>query len=121
MKRSNSSRGTTPPVGLAGLLTMISRVERKSSVLVGLDRHRLSAGETDHRFVDRKARIGIHDLGAGFAKYGDGKEHRHLAARHDQDLVRIDGDAPMLENILRHRFAQRQNTVRGGVAVVAVA
>ena len=47
----------------------------------------------DDRFVDREARIGVHDLRAGFTVHHDGEEHRDLAARDDNDTVRVDLNA----------------------------
>ena len=47
----------------------------------------------DDRFVDREARIGVHDFRAGFTKHHDGEEHRDLAARDDNDTVRVDLNA----------------------------
>ena len=63
------SAGTAPPVGLAGLLTMIRRVrgvicgqhlvgrEGEPVLLLQRDRHRLGAGALDQRAVDREARV----------------------------------------------------------------
>jgi hypothetical protein len=95
--------------------------EREAVLLVQRNRHCLGAGEPDDRFVDRKAGVGIEDLGPRLAEHEDGEEHRHLAARHDQHLGGIDGDMAAQENVLGHRLAQRQNAVGRGIAVMAVA
>ena len=125
--------GTTPPVGLAGLLTMISRVRgviwastssaekakplsSRSAIGTGF-----GAGELDQRPVDREARVGVHDLGARLAEHQHGEEHGHLAARHDDDPVGVHVDAAALAHVGGHRLAQRQDAVGRGVAVVPVA
>ena len=96
---SISAFGVTPPVGLAGELMMISRVcrrdqlerlvgrEREAVLLADRHRDRRRAGELDHRAIDRKAGVRIHDLGARLAEHQDRHEHRRLAARHDHHFV----------------------------------
>ena len=94
--------------------------EREAALLVERDRHRLGAAELDHRAIDRKARVRIHDLGARLAEHGDREVHRDLAAGHDHDPVGVDLDAAILRDVLGDRLAQRQDAVRRGVAVMAV-
>ena len=123
----------TPPVGLAGELTMSSRVRGVISFSVSSAENAkpfssrigtgtgLRAGELDHRAVDRKAGIGIEDLGARLAEHQDRHEHGRLAAGHDHHLVGRDLDAEALVQIGGDRLAQRRDAVRRRVAVVAVA
>ena len=84
------------------------------------DRHRRGAGEADDRAVDGKARVGIEDFRAGLAEHENGEEHGHFAARHDHDPAGIDLNAVAPVKVGRDRLAQRQDTIRRGVAVVAV-
>ena len=84
------------------------------------NRDGLGAGVLDHRAIDGKARIGVHDFRAGLAEHQDGKEHRRLAAGHDDDEVGIDFDAVTAVQVLGDGLTQGQNTVRGRVAVMAV-
>ena len=94
--------------------------EREALVLVERDRHRLGARELDHGAVNRKAWVGVHDLGARLAEHGDREIHGDLAARHDHDPVGVDLDAPPLLDVLGDRLAQGQDAVCRRVAVVAV-
>ncbi len=47
------------------------------------------AGEFDHRAVDRKAGVGIEDIGTRFAEHQDRGEHGDLAAGDDQHVVGV--------------------------------
>ena len=125
--------GTAPPAGLAGLLRMIRLVLRRDlrQHLVGGEGEPLSSfsaigtglapGVLDHRAIDRKAGVRIHDLGAGLAEHQDREEHGGLAARQDDDRVGVDLDAVAALQVLGHRLAQRQDALRRRVAVMAVA
>ena len=113
---SISSFGTAPPVGLPGVLMMISRVcrcdlgenflsaEGKAVLFTEGDRHRLRADVFDHRAIDREARVRIHDLGARPPEHQDREEHRRLAAGHDDDRAGIDLDAVALIEIAGNRL-----------------
>jgi hypothetical protein len=92
--------------------------EREAAVLVQRDRHRLGARELDHRAVDRKAGIRVHDLGARLAEHRDREVHGDLAARHDHDAVGVDRDAPPFQDVRRDGLAQRQDAVCRRIAVV---
>src|SRR6185437_3511996 len=84
--RSSSLLGTAPPVGLAGLLRMRSRVlgvEGEALGFVERHRYRRRAGKPDDALIDWEAGIGVDDLGAGLAEHHNGEEHGDLAARHD--------------------------------------
>ena len=87
------------------------------------DRHRdrPRAGELDHRAIDRKARIGIEDVGARLAEHQDRHEHGRLAAGKDHHRVRRDADRKALVQVGGDRLAQRQDADRRRVAVMTVA
>ena len=94
--------------------------EGKTVLLAQDDRHRFGTGVLDHRAVDREAGVRIHDLGPRFAEHQHRKEHRRLAAGHDDDAGRRHGDVVTLMQVRRHRLAQRQDAVGRRVAVMAV-
>ena len=85
------------------------------------DRNRLRTAELDHRLVDGKAGVGVHDLGARLPEHEDGEEHRHLAPRHDDDARGVHLHAAPRREVRGHRFAELRDAGGGGVAVVAVA
>ena len=89
--------------------------------LAQYDRHSLRAGILDHRAIDRKAGVGIHDLGFGRAEHQAGEKHGRLTTRHDHDVVGADLHAVAFGQILRHRLTQRENAVGGCITVVAIA
>ena len=84
------------------------------------DRHGLRARILDHRLIDGKARIWIHDLNARLAKHHDCKIHRGFPARHDHDIVRIDVGAVAALQVGRNRLAQGGNAIRRRIAMMAV-
>ena len=83
-------------------------------------RHRRRTGKTDRRFINRKAGVGIHDLSPWLTINQHGEEHRHLAARQDQDLAGVDGGAVARGQIGGDRFAQFGDALGRGIAMVAV-
>ena len=98
-------------------------VSGKGEIIFFADRHRHRprAGELDHRAVNRKAGIGIKNVGARFAEHQDRHEHGRLAAGEDHHLVRRNLDLETLVQIGGDRLAQRQDADRRRVAVMAVA
>ena len=84
------------------------------------DRHRRRARKADDRFVDRKAGIGIEDLGARLAEHHQREEHGRLAARHDEHGRGIDRDPAVAQDVRRHGLAQARHPGRRRVAVMAV-
>jgi len=85
-----------------------------------LDRHRRRARETDDRFVDRKAGIGVEDLGARLAEHHQGEKHGRFAARHDEHGRGIDLDAAVAQDVRGHGLAQAGYAGGRRIAVMAV-
>ena len=96
---SQSSRVSTPPVGLAGVLTMSSRVrggdqaaqlldvETEVVLLADRRRHRRGADEVHQRAVDRVTGVGNDHL---VARLDDGQQQEGedvLAAGHEHDVL----------------------------------
>ena len=96
---------------------------RKGKAVLFADRNRYwrGAGIFDHRAINGKAGIRIHDFNAGLAEHQDGHEHGRLAARHDHHFIRRNADAKALVQVGGHGFAQRQDAGSGGIAVMPVA
>ena len=92
--------------------------KRKAVFFMQRHRHGFGAGKLDHRFVNRKARVRIDDLGARLAEHQDCKKHRWFAARHDDDVVRVHFDLAVFEDI---GFAHFGDAVGRRIAVMAVA
>jgi RNA polymerase sigma-70 factor (ECF subfamily) len=94
-----SAGGITPPVGFSGEFRMTSlvrsesrsrnrlRSKEKPRLLFERHRYRPGAQEPDHRFVNRKARIGVDDLVAGFQQRHHGEENDGLAAGHHRYVL----------------------------------
>src|SRR5262245_4591253 len=85
------------------------------------DRHRLGAGVLDHRAIDGKSRVWIHDLDAGLSEHQDREEHGWLAARHDDDAVGVDLDAVPAPKIGGDGLTQRQNALRRRITMLTIA
>ncbi len=79
--------------------------EGEALVFIERHRHGLGTREFDHRAIDRKARVRVHDLRPGLAEHHDRKGHGDLATRHDDDVVRIDLDLPPELHVAGHGLA----------------
>ena len=78
-------------------------------------------GELDHRAIDGKTRVGVEDVGARLAEHQYRGEHRYLAARHDDHLVRRNLHAHPPVYIGRHRLTERLDARCRRVAVLPIA
>ena len=74
----------------------------------------------DHRTVYGKAGIGTDDLRSGLGEHQDGEKHRRLAARHNDNAIRIDLNAKPAMDVRRDGFPQGSDTHSGRIAVMAV-
>src|SRR5882724_13139564 len=121
--RSIWPRSSTPPVGFAGELMMISLVRgvmdfsnSSRSKPNSLDSRSgigtAFAHEVDDRLVDREARIRIDDLVARARQRHDREEHDGLGAGRDDHLLGGHGDAARLGDVLGDSLAQLRQSGR---------
>jgi hypothetical protein len=110
--------------GLFRITRRVCAVIAGGREVVGLaqrQRARRGPGIAHQRLVDREAGIGVDDLRARLAEHRDREEHRDLAARHHDDVLRIDGRAGAPADVVRDGRAQLGDALGRRVAVVAVA
>ncbi len=109
------------PCGRRDLCQHRVGVKGKVVVLAQRNGHRRGAAVLNYGFVNRKARVGVHDFGPRLAKHQHRKKHGGFTAGYHHHAVGVNAGAMAALQVGRYGLAQCGNAVGRGVAVVSVA